>query len=129
MNSIQEIFLTLVNLVESSVFNFEAEEKMKDQGFFLTLISENHVMCQHDNLILRGELVFGFAGRLVKIVIEPSVEEYKNWKSIAKSLPTYQWFNMLSLADSVSRNTKIMFTKNIFMPARVTIFHRNVTPS
>jgi len=128
MISNQKLFQSIVSLVEKQTFSYETEEKMIELGFFLTLINDNHLMFQHNNLILRGELVFGYTGRLIKTVIMPSVEIYKEWKSIAKSLPTYQWVSITSIAESISRNTRIMFLRNIFVSAKIAIYNRNVSP-
>ncbi len=128
MENPSKIFEKLLAMVEERVFNYHAESLCEEIGLILSPIDDSHITFKDGSGSIMGELVFGFAGRLIKVVVKPSKEVYQIWAHLSKSLPDYQYMGITGIADSVSKNTRIMLKNNILTGRLISIYHRDLTP-
>jgi len=128
MQNSNKIFEKLLALAEERSFNWQTESVLDELNLTLTPIDDSHILFQNADASIKGELVFGFAGRLIKTLVKPSKEVYQIWAHLSKSLPDYQYMGVTGIADSISKNTRIMLNNNIFTGRLISIYHRDLKP-
>ena len=115
-----KIFEQILTLVEERSPNWKVEEVFNDLGFSIKQHDSSNFFFSSSVLSIKGELYYSSHSRLVRCIVHPTKGMYKNWKHLAKSLPSYNF--MLNIADSSRKFTKITFQNIIFSP-RIVSFH------
>jgi hypothetical protein len=127
MQDIIDLFGLLLKLVENRTLLGEVESTLKSRNLSVAKLDSSHLVFDNQWRTMRGECVSGMGGVLIKIVVKPTIEDYRLWKTLSKSLPNYNW--LLGAADSISKNTRITFNNNILTGRFISFHHRDLSPT
>jgi hypothetical protein len=124
-----KVFEKVLSLVEERVFSGQAESVLRELGLTVTPVDMTHIFFQNADASMKGELMFGAAsGKLIKVLVKPSKEVYNIWAYLAKSLPDYNYLGITRIADSISKNTRILLNNGFLTGRFIWIYNRDVKP-